>query len=282
MNSNDNTSIDQQTYDAREAFVLRLLADHLAELKRVAQTSPNYTDEDRARIEQQQRRVAELIATNGAMNLHTENGPGPLADNDFAAFSQPFSPGQHADESRTNGGQTADNDRTAPGQSADTPPERTSLESEIIEELNRSSQSPLDTLPAERQERLYDLIARFPITSVFRIITLPAPEGWGLVTSRQSLYRFRDRHTERKRREHRRELKVTAQAVLDDLDGADEQFTNASERLFKLRLLETANDPSSKTSDLRDLFTTLIRLRALSQKEPQQNKNRQVLGEKQG
>ena len=69
-----------------------------------------------------------------------------------------------------------------------------------------------------------------------------------------------------KRRQYRQQLKHVAQSVIEDLADADNQFTDASERLLKLRLLETANDPSSKTRDLRDLFQTLIRLRAVNQK----------------
>lgn len=235
---------------------IRYLRDRIADLKRRASESPGFTNELRTRLECYEKSLNELLAT--PKQSATQNRL--KSESTFDAES--FAAGQQPDKGRTDAGQTPDTDRTSSGQTADRIAELSSLEKEILEDLNQASQSPLDKLPAEKQAQLYDLVTHQPISAVLNAISIPAPQGWGLRTSRQSLYRFRDRHRELKRREHRRQMKTAAQAVLEDLEGADEQFVNASERLLKLRLLETANDPASKTRDLRDLFTTLIRLRA--------------------
>jgi hypothetical protein len=268
MNSTNNDQnqkqLDHEMIEAVITASLPHLRKRLAEFKRLAAESPDFTDEQRAQILRLEKTLDELSTDPEPI----ENQPKNAAENPFAFFNQPFTPGftpgQEADKGRTDAGQTPDTDRTSSGQTADKLDELTSLEKEIVEDLNQASQSPLDKLPAEKQAQLYDLVAHQPISAVLNALSIPAPQGWGLRTSRQSLYRFRDRYREIKRREHRRQMKTAAQAVLEDLEGADEQFANASERLLKLRLLETANDPASKTRDLRDLFTTLIRIRAVS------------------
>jgi hypothetical protein len=236
---------------------LTFLRDRIAELKRRALESGSSSDLQ-VRLECYEKSLSDLINNQNTKQNHQKS------DTDINAEAVPA--GQYPDKGRTDAGQTPDTGRTTSGPSADTSPKLNPLEQQIVEELHASSPSPLDKLPPDTQEQLFDLISRHPLTTVHKIIGLPAPQGWNLSTSRQSLYRFRERFAEQKRRQHRRQQKTVANAVMEDLAGADEQFTDASERLFKLRLLETANDPASKTRDLRDLFTTLIRLRTLSQK----------------
>jgi hypothetical protein len=243
---------------------IQYLEDRIAKLRQRIAESPGLTDDSMARIECYQKSLDNLRA---AAETPSDIDPSPDVrknhpENAPSIDSKPLAGGQPADKPRTDAGQTSDTDRTASGQNADKTPIRTPLEKDIIEQLNQSSKSPLDQLPPDLQEHLYDLITHYPITTVHRTISLPAPEGWGLSTSRQSLYRFQDRFAEMKLRERRRQLKHTAKSILEDLQGAEEQFTSASESLLKVRLLETANDSRSKTRDIRDLFTTLIRLRA--------------------
>lgn len=258
MNSNVQTPSSHKP--TRSSAHIEYLRDGIAKLKQQALGSHGNNGDVLARLESYEKSLTDLLGRCGT----SEKGGKNEAQNASPVGAQHHAAGQQADKGRTDAGQTPDTDRTMSGQSADKPPHRTPLETEIIEELNQASQSPLDKLSPEEQERLYELVSHHSVTTVYRVVSLPVPEGWGLSTSRQSLYRFRERHRELKQREHRRQMKTAAQAILEDLEGADEQFANASERLLKLRLLETANDPTSKTRDLRELFTTLIRLRAVS------------------
>jgi hypothetical protein len=258
MNSNVQTPSNHNA--TRSSAHIEYLRDRVAKLKQQSIDSHGNNRDVIARLESYEKSLNDLLGAGDSAENTSEND----AQKASAFGAQHLAAGQQADKGRTDAGQTADTDRTPSGQSADKPSPRTPLEKELIEDLNEASQSPLDKLSPEDQQRLFDLVTHHPITAVYRVIRLPAPEGWGLSTSRQSLYRFRDRHRELKQREHRRQMKSAAHAVLEDLEGADEQFANASERLLKLRLLETANDPASKTRDLRELFTTLIRLRAVS------------------
>jgi hypothetical protein len=257
MNSTIQTSTDEKA--GKHSARIEFLKSRIAQLKQRALES-GANDDLQVRLQCYEASLNELFTTGKTHESSAESDP-HLAPEQLAA-------GQPPDKGRTGAGQTPDTDRPTSGQAPDNSPKLNPLEKEIVEELNDSSQSPLDKLPPNAQEQLFDLISRHPITTIHKIICLPSPHGWGLSTSRQSLYRFRDRYAEQKRREYRKQQKSVAKAIIEDLDGADEQFADASERLFKLRLLETANNPTSKTRDLRDLFTTLIRLRAISKRTP--------------
>lgn len=122
--------------------------------------------------------------------------------------------------------------------------------------------SPLDHLPPEKQSILYEALCEFGAPDICAIITKPEPEGWGIETCNSSLKRFRVRYQKRTQAQKELELKQITVDLLNDADNADDGYVRASERLLKLRLLETVNKPDSKTSEVRDLYTTFTRLRA--------------------
>lgn len=259
MNSTEQTTQDNPP-DPREALI-KLLRNRVASLHRGIAENPELGPTYNRLIETHEQNILKLESTPAAQDSPPETEK--RAETPPTVHPEQLERGNQAVNTRQTAGNDPQNCRPVGG---DLPPqgqpEFSTVEKQIIEELNRKSQSPLDQLPPEKQNELFDLLSQYTITSVLRVVTQPPPTGWGVSTSYNSLRRFRERFARGIQRHHRIELKQVAKAVIEDLSDADEQFTDASERLLKLRLLETANDPGSKTGDLRNLFQTLIRLRS--------------------
>lgn len=263
---------EQTEIDRASAAQLDFLLRRIDELKKKISESPEIADDYNHRIQCYEGKLKEILEASPGDQSRRPAGEKEKksAESVSNTDSQPLETGEQAVNERKKSGEHAENHRSVTDDSppADCP-QLNPLQKRIAEELNHNSRSPLDKLSPERQEELFELLERFPVSSVLSTITLPPPTGWGIATSPSSLDRFRKRYAVQKLREQRRQSKTVAQEVLEDLDGADEKFATASERLLKLRLLETANDPQSKTRDLRDLFQTLIRVRASHQKSSQ-------------
>jgi hypothetical protein len=127
--------------------------------------------------------------------------------------------------------------------------------------------SPLDHLSPEKQSLLYEAICEFGPAAMHRVVTLPAPAGWGLDISESSIKRFRIRYAKRSVAQKRFGLKQTINEILADAEPGDERYTQAAERLLKVRLVETVNDPVAQTSQIRDLYQTLNRIRLTDRAE---------------
>jgi hypothetical protein len=139
-------------------------------------------------------------------------------------------------------------------------PDLAAIEEEIIERTQ--SKSPLDMLPITQQELLYDLLSRYTYRKVKDVIALPPPRGLNITPSLGALFDFKRRYAKRSQLQKKKEVGLLALELLNEPPVADDGYAQASERLLRLRLLETINNPASKTSEIRDLFQTLVRLRA--------------------
>lgn len=150
---------------------------------------------------------------------------------------------------------------------------------EIMIDLHNAS--PLDALPPERQQKLFQLLEDYPYRAVLRVISMPAPEGWGVKTSVASLARFVRRYADRQTAQQLKEAGQLAHELLADKDASDADILAASTRLANIRLLQVANNPNAAVRDLKDLFQIQIRLKALDltqqrlalQKEKQNTKD---------
>jgi hypothetical protein len=179
----------------------------------------------------------------------------PAADNSPFAHFDPFSPSTSSTVSST---------VPAP----DSPEEGARLQAEITARLHTETQSPLDTLPPEKQEILFELLSDFSSRKVAEVITQPAPTGWGIQTTHVSLLKFKNRYTTRTAADRRRQNQRLIRQILDgspaalsDLDTQDTAADRVAEHLFKQHLLELANAPGHNHRDLRDMFQIYIRLR---------------------
>jgi hypothetical protein len=141
-------------------------------------------------------------------------------------------------------------------------PRLTEIEEEIIERTHHKS--PLDNLPPERQELLYDLLSRYHYREVKAAIALPEPKGLGINPSLGALFNCKRRYAKRSQIEKKREVWRIANQVLDQRAITDNGYVLCSEHLLKVRLLETINNSQSKTSEVRDLFQALARIHAMA------------------
>lgn len=178
-------------------------------------------------------------------------------------------PEQTLNEPRTEAEQTLNPSRTNPEPASISPqipqrpdPDLAQIEEEIVEHTH--AKSPLDNLPHDQQALLYDLLCRHQYRQVKSAIALPPPNGLGVNASLGALFNFKRRYAKRDQTQKKLEIGRIACEIIKEPAVADEGYVTAAERLLKIRLLEAINNPSSKTSEIRDLYQTLIRLRAQS------------------
>jgi len=123
--------------------------------------------------------------------------------------------------------------------------------------------SPLDRLPPDQQLLLYQLLRQYSLRTVQTAILEPPPNGLGLSASHTALSDFLHRYPLRRQADQQRDAEQIAQNTLADPNASVANLAHASERLLNIRLLQTANNPNAAIRDLRDLFQTHTRLRAL-------------------
>ena len=133
-----------------------------------------------------------------------------------------------------------------------------------LAELLRESvagKSPIDDLPPERQEALYQLIQHTPLTVAVKMIAAPEPTGWNFKTSDSSLRRFNERY--RKKAEAAQNAKALAEACETiQQNGGDEQACmDATRRLLKIKLYKNAAEPDGSFEKIELIMRLLDRQR---------------------
>jgi hypothetical protein len=119
----------------------------------------------------------------------------------------------------------------------------------------------LDKISVEDQEQIYQWTEQHGYERALDRIACPPPIGLGINTSIASLQRLRTR------RENAVAIALAARdaQLINSAEASDPDFIQAAARLLRLRALETAKKSDSKTSELRDLFGILDRIRARDQ-----------------
>jgi hypothetical protein len=121
----------------------------------------------------------------------------------------------------------------------------------------------LDELTQEEQDQIAQWLSKNTYDSVLARLPYPPPIGLLLRTSESSLRRLWNRH------DNLRRIRISSDEAkfLNTAKTSDEEFNHAAQQLVRVRTLETAMKPDSKTSELRDLFLILDRIRARDQAE---------------
>jgi hypothetical protein len=186
----------------------------------------------------------------------TLNTPGTEAEQ--TANTSQTKPEQPDTPSQTNPPHVVPSRSHADGSPLAPDPDLAQIEEEIIERTH--AKSPLDHLPLDHQALLNDLLSRFQYRQVKAAIALPPPNGLGVSVSLGALVNFKRRYAKRDQSQKKREIGRIAYDILKEPAAADEAYVQCSERLLKIRLLETINNPQSKTGEIRDLYQTVQRL----------------------
>jgi hypothetical protein len=121
--------------------------------------------------------------------------------------------------------------------------------------------SPIDDFPLDRQQSLYQLLQDNPATVVVKMIAAPEPVGWNFHISDTSLRRFERRYRKKLEAAERAAAYAEARAVIEQTSSDEQAYTQAAQRLMKLRLYQTVADPAGSDTKLELLFKLLDRQR---------------------
>jgi hypothetical protein len=119
----------------------------------------------------------------------------------------------------------------------------------------------LDEISVADQELIYQWSQKYTYERTLERLLYPPPIGLGIKTGMTSLRRLRARHETAERVA----LSTTEAQQISAAENSADEFIAAAHRLIRVRALETAMKPDSKTGELRDLFTILDRIRARDQ-----------------
>jgi hypothetical protein len=128
----------------------------------------------------------------------------------------------------------------------------------------RTSRSPLNDLPAERQKILFELLEANPATLVHEMLSQPEPLGWGLQTSADSLRRFQKRQSKQIQQAELAAAAAEAAKLAADPTSSADYFAAATERVVQMRLFQRATDPTVPMREIYDLSRALDRHRRAS------------------
>jgi hypothetical protein len=145
-----------------------------------------------------------------------------------------------------------------------------SLEAALDLREHLAGRSPLDKLEPRIQQILLRLMEDHKPEHVAEAIAEPPPIGFGIQTSKASLYRFRERYTQAKEQSRKAQHAKAIQDLLAKAGNSEEAFQAAVQSVLKARLLTTTTEPNAPLDTIDALITTLNKLRKQSLAERKQ------------
>jgi len=128
----------------------------------------------------------------------------------------------------------------------------------------RDKRSILDRLTDAQRQAIAELLHHYTEDEVSQLLAKAPPAGLSIRVSRASLNRFRHRYDKQQRRRNSNNFKIETLRCLDAANGNDQVFLTVSERLLKMRLLETTGDPNANLETISKLTNVITTLRKQS------------------
>jgi hypothetical protein len=121
--------------------------------------------------------------------------------------------------------------------------------------------SVIDSLSAETQQAIADLLDQYSLERVRFILSKPGPHGPAIQLSKDVLHRYRHRLIREQSQSRAVETKTFVDQLLNNPRASDDELTAAIRHIFNTRLLESVIDPAQPLEALIKPLQTSERCR---------------------